>query len=313
MAIIEFIIAVVFICLLISLFVSWIIDIYANQMNRKGRFLQKMLIKLIGQDDSINWAARLYRHPMIESLSYKSSRLTSYIPSKVFSNVLADLIIEEGRDYSIAQNKETKKVEYKEDSPEGFIPDLKKGIQKMPESDLKRTVKLFLEKSGDDPDKFFSGLEEWFNEYMVRVNHTYKRLLRLPLWILGIMVAVSFNIDAIRITTTLWTDTQMSSNVAAVATEFAEQHPNLDEVKLSKEFFKEYEKSLGLPIGWKYEKEYKNELKQKEESSFGWNYWLMKILGFVLTGMIASFGAPFWYDALHKIVGLKKSIKIKKE
>ncbi len=148
---------------------------------------------------------------------------------------------------------------------------------------------------------------------MIRVNHTYSRLLKLPLWVMGIIVAVSFNIDAIRISTSLWTNTQMTKNVAGAAMVFIEENPTLDESKLTKEFFKEYESTLELPVGWKYEKEYKKKLQQEDETSIGFYYWLLKLLGFILTGMIASFGASFWYDALNKIVGLKKTVKLKTE
>lgn len=311
MAIIEFIIALIFIFLLISLFVSWIIDIYASRLNRKGRFLEKMLIKLLGEDNMANWTSRLYRHPIIESLSYKNNRLTSLIPAELFSQVIADLVIENGRNYSISQNKNTNKIEFKEESPNGFMNDIKTGLEQMDESDFKRNIRLFFEKSENDSDKFLKSIESWFNEYMVRVNYTYKRLLKTPLCILGIVVAISFNIDAIRITTELWTDTQLTSNISMAASEFVEQNSNLEDLTLSKEFFEEYKNSLILPVGWKYESNFRKDSPDEKPKAF--NYWLLKIVGFVLTGMIASFGAPFWYDALQKIVGLKKSMKIKTE
>ena len=306
MAILEFIIAIVFICLLISLFVSWIIEIYANKMNRKGRFLQEMLKKLMGQSDVINWTERLYQHPLIKTLSIKTKRLTSYIPAKVFSQAIADLIIKEGKNSSNTQ-------ENKNDSAECLMTDLKKGIDNMPEGDLKETINLFFEYSKKESNEFFSSLENWYNEYMVRVNHTYKRLLKLPLCVLGIIVALAFNIDAIRITSSLWTDTQMRSSVASAANEFMGKNPDLDKTKLTEEFFSAYKESMELPVGWKYEIAYFNELNQNNKGAFDFGYWILKILGIFLTGMIASFGAPFWYDALQKIVGLKKSMKVKTE
>jgi len=313
MAILEFFISLVFIFLLISLFVSWIIDFWASRLNRKGRFLQKMLKKLLGEDELVNWSSRLYKHPLIESLSYINSRLTSLIPAEMFANAIADMIVEEGRNYHFKQNPDTKKVEYHEDPSLGFMKDIGEGLKKIPESDLKRTVKLLYEKAGDDEKNFLSGLESWYNEYMVRVNHTYKRLLRLPLWVMGIIIAVLFNIDALRLTNELWVDANLRGEVAQAAMEFSKQYESIDSVKVSQEFFEDYRESLKLPVGWKYESKAIDKLRKEDNTPVDFGYVSLKIIGFLLTGMIASFGAPFWYDALQKIVGLKKSVKIKTE
>jgi len=312
MVILEFIIALLFVCLMISLFVSWIIEIWASRINRKGRFLEEMLTKLVGNDDSTNWSARLYRHPMVESLSYKSNRLTSYIPAKVFSRVITDLIIEKGRDYSISQNKETMEMEYKEEASKGFQKDINNGISKMPESDLKRTIKLFLDKADGDSNKYYTDVEDWYNEYMLRVNYTYKRLLGKPMWILGFVIALIFNIDAIQITTHLWENPDQTKNIAIIAEELARENSSVNEIELSKAFFKEQQELLKLPIGLEYSKEFCCQLLE-ENSDVSFLDLLWKLFGFVLTGIIASFGAPFWYDALQKIVGLKNSVKTKTE
>lgn len=308
MAILEFIIAIIFICLLISLFVSWIIDIYANKMNRKGKFLQEMLTNLMGQDGITNWSERLYQHPLIKTLSVKKGRLSSYIPPNVFSQVITDLIIVEGKN-----DTDHKYTEKENSSDEGLMKKIEEGIDKMPEGDLKQSIHLFFEQSKQESGVFFSSLENWYNEYMVRVNHSYKRLLKLPLCVLGIIVALAFQIDAVRIASSLWTDTQMRSSVANAASEFIVNNPDLDKTKLSEEFFTAYKESMTLPVGWAYEISYYKELQKKNEGKFDFGYWFLKLVGLFLTGMIASFGAPFWYDALQKIVGLKKSLKVKNE
>ncbi|MBK8501011.1 MAG: hypothetical protein IPL46_01755 [Saprospiraceae bacterium] len=49
----------------------------------------------------------------------------------------------------------------------------------------------------------------------------------------------------------------------------------------------------GLPVGW------------SKESPMT----TLKFLGMLITAFAVSFGAPFWYELLQKIVGFKKSIK----
>ena len=309
--ILDFAISMIFLALIISLFVSWVIDYYASRLNKKGIFLQKMLIRLLGDDESLNWSSRFYRHPMIESLSIKPERLTSNIPPKLFGQVMADLIIEEGRDYSFTQDKETGEIEFSEEvNSERFLNNVKAGLDKIPESDLKRTINLFFEKAEGNTTVFIKSLDDWFEEYTGRIIHGYKRLLRLPMWILGFVIAFAFNIDSVQVTSELWNNAQMRKSIAAAASDFIEKNENLDDVELSKEFFKEYRTSLGLPVGWSYENDKRCALiNEGEPSPWTFWFWVFKIFGFIITGMVASFGAPFWYDALQKIVGFKKSIK----
>ncbi len=53
---------------------------------------------------------------------------------------------------------------------------------------------------------------------------------------------------------------------------------------------------LGLPIGWRG-------LPQ------GAGAWLFKILGLAVTAIAVSFGAPFWFDLLNKLVNLRQTGK----
>lgn len=335
--IIEFAIALIFIVLLLSLFVSWLIDWYASRTNRKGRFLKRMLTIMLGESEGLNWTARLYRHPLIESLSIKYNRITSYIAPRLFAEVLTDLIIEEGKAYSFTQDKKTGKIKYHEKESTDMFSDLKTGIDSLPESDATRNFKLYFEiakeATEEKTESFISSIESWYNEYMLRVNHTYKRLLRKPLLITGLVIAILFNIDFIKLSSELWTNTHLQKSIVTLAEEFDNKYSNIEEVEVSKEFFKEYKESIGLPIGWNAElkKELKNPklIKEFEENSgnffsvikqvfiylFSGTNWvwtlLLKLLGFFITALVVSFGAPFWFQALHKIINIKKTVGVK--
>jgi len=297
MVILEFILSLVFVSLMISLFVSWIIEYWASLFNKKGILLKKMLVKLMDQGDANIWVHRLYQHPMIRSLSYDDKRLTSSIPSQLFSDVVTDLIID--------KNPENK-------GGASFIERIRQGLDKLPDDDFKRIILVFLNKSVDS-NTFSKEIEGWYNEYMLRVNHAYKRLLKVPLFILGFIIAVVFNIDAVRITTDLWQNAPLRTNVAGIAEEFMGTHETLDSEDVSKAFFKDYSKKMELPTGWVYEKEYYQQLKKKGNDFSKFFYGLLKIVGFMITGIVSSFGAPFWYDALGKVIDLKKTAKLKME
>jgi len=323
--ILDFSISLIFLFLLFSLFVSWIMQFIASRYNRKGRHLKKMLYLLLGGDDTINWTSRLYNHPLIESLSVKYNRITSFIPEETFAEVINDLLVEQGREYTIRQDPETREYVYSEDKGE-YADDLKKGLKNMPESDLKRTLQMFYDQSGEKIEVFTEAVRNWYKEYMTRVNHTYGRKLRTPLIIIGCTIALFFNIDFFHISTRLWVDANLREGVVAAAESFHANNPDLNTLDLNKKFFKDYENSLDLPIGWGEEVK-KAELKQKdyynknmigragqilkyyqEEKSTVWLI-IVKLFGFLLSGFIVSFGAPFWFDLLKKAISFKKTVK----
>lgn len=347
--IVEYALSLIFIALIFSLFVSWVIDYYASQVNRKGRFLKEMLTKMLGHGGSINWAARLYRHPLIEGLSIKHNRITSYIPSKLFAEVMTDLIVEEGEDYNFSQDKDGK-IKYNDvpddkETGSDLFSKLGKGLEKIPESDIKRTLKLYYENAKgvkeDSITHFMTNLQAWYDEYMVRVNYSYKRKIKKPLFILGVITALIFNIDFIKISTELWTNTHLRKEVVELAIEFENKYDSLEMLQTSKDFFINYQSSLKLPMGWKNEirNDYLKKisglndekriraLKEFEDQSENawsifknvlqylftgknafWNF-LLKLIGFLVSGLVVSFGAPFWFQALQKVVDIRKTVQ----
>lgn len=323
--IIDFSISLIFLFLLFSLLASWIMEFIASRMNRKGRFLKKMLHQLLGGDETINWTARLYNHPLIEALSVKFNRVTSYIPENLFAEVLTDLIVEEGREYSIKQNPDKKEYEYKEVKGD-YDKDLKKGLDNMPESDIKRTFQMFYDQSENEDKKLTEALKNWYKEYMVRVNHTYGRKIKMPLILIGFTIALLFNIDFFHISTRLWVDSNLRENVVAAAETFNEKNSDINALQISERFFEDYNNSLDLPIGWGEEIKkaeldesiyYDKNVFQRGGmiisyyfSTCSW-WWLIlaKLAGFLASGFIVSFGAPFWFSLLKKAISFKKSEK----
>ena len=314
MIIIEFILSIIFVCLLISLFVSWIIVYWASHKNKKGELLKKMLGKLLDEEKENKWVNKLYEHPIVKSLSFDDKRKTSNIPPQIFADAIVDIVIQEG-----SKNNETKGLV-------DFREKLEKGLTNLPDGDFKNSIQIFVNKTEGEIKSLLSELENWYTEYMQRVNHAYRRTLKLPLFFTGAIIALLFNIDTIRITSELWNDAPLRGNVSEMAVLYSDTTKTTNIDSLQWNFFDNAKTELELPIGWEY---YINDFcyyKTKTLESIktvgmtvmkpfwsGLLVWviflLFKILGFTLTGLIASFGAPFWYDALKKIIGLKKSLK----
>lgn len=67
-------------------------------------------------------------------------------------------------------------------------------------------------------------------------------------------------------------------------------------------------KTLGLPIGWTREK-------GDPRSLWGvsWPGWGMRILGWLVTALALSLGAPFWFDMLNKVIVVRGTVKPKEK
>lgn len=65
---------------------------------------------------------------------------------------------------------------------------------------------------------------------------------------------------------------------------------------------------LGLPIGWTREP-------GDPRSLYGvsWPGWAMRILGWLLTALALSLGAPFWFDMLNKFIVVRSTVKPKEK
>ena len=294
-------------------------EFLASRANRKGKNLLKMLQRLLDGDGSSEITDELYKHPLIKKLSVKAKRLTSYIPDDSFSKVIIDLVANNSQ----SEDDPDKESENKDKS---YEEKFREGLQKLPNGDLKKMLNVYFEQAEQKLDLFTDEMKKWYNEYMIRVNHTYKRRLRLPMILIGFVIALFFNIDFFHISTRLWVDANLRDNVVAAAVEAEDNNPTIDSLKLSEEFFEGYKTSLALPIGWvevfskdeALSKEYYNKGLVKRTNMVLCHYtgpdkscWqvFIKLLGLLASGFIASFGAPFWFDLLRKAINIKKVVK----
>jgi hypothetical protein len=80
-------------------------------------------------------------------------------------------------------------------------------------------------------------------------------------------------------------------------------------------------RSLGLPLGWSRDDRSPEEKKdqtasyKKERTAFPGEpgEWLLKILGLLTTIIAVSLGAPFWFDALNKVMVVRATVKPKEK
>ncbi|HYW10993.1 MAG TPA: hypothetical protein VE871_03525, partial [Longimicrobium sp.] len=157
----------------------------------------------------------------------------------------------------------------------------------------------------------------WFDSSMDRVSGWYKRRTQRVLFLIGLVVAVLLNIDSFGIAQFLYRDKPtrdaLVAQAAAVSqqTDFVTQPRSVEQIRASID-------SLRLPIGWARDstgEPYRvspigrHDVRRNET----WGKWFADLLGasggWLATAFAVSFGAPFWFDLLNKVMVVRSTVK----
>ena len=270
-------IGIIFIYLLVSLVISAINELIAAMLKSRAENLSQGIQALLQDPAQVGWVARLYQHPLIQSLSPPNSK-PSYIPSRTFALALLDLIAP-----ATADGART-------------LADLKTGMANLPQP-LQRTLTNLLDEAQHDVERLKTQIEIWFNNGMDRASGWYKRKTQWIQFFLGLSLVILLNIDSVHIGRTLFAvNSPLRASLVESAKSFVAQpggtnRPMKDVVEAIS--------TASLPIGW-------SELPRRDQ-------WLTMILGWLITAFAVSLGAPFWFDLLNKFVNVRASGKAPEE
>ncbi len=325
-SIVQLLISLVLIMLLLSIVASGINEVIMFIFQTRGFFLKNALKEVL--DDSKlnkNYTELLYDHPLIDQLKKTQHSLPFYITSESFSAGLIDVIGNESEKLNVLfkQDPVTLTITV-DDIPKE--PDLLKrfsaGTDLMAYSDLKIFFRTLIERSGSYTE-LKSNLEKWYNDYMDRVSGWYKNRMQWCLFLIGLVMAIVINVDSIKLTRELYHNQTLRSQLETAATTFVQSHQG---VRMSKDSLTGIVKTIDqaysdlklydLPIGWSYPATYQEALNIcYEKNGLGNTIWIVflgllsKLIGWLITAGILSFGAPFWFDLLGKLVDLRKAGK----
>jgi hypothetical protein len=150
-----------------------------------------------------------------------------------------------------------------------------------------------------DRDELVSLIEHWFDGAMSRVSGWYKRKTQIIICVLSLVIAVGLNVNTVSIADRLIHDDAVRAAVVQrVVDTTAKSGGSLDETATEISAVRE----LGLPLGWN--KAAGDPARPDLRHHFG-----RTAGGWLLTFLALSLGAPFWFDALSKLAGLRNSGK----
>ena len=203
----------------------------------------------------------------------------SYIPAKTFVLALLDL----GKPDSGTQTYDK-------------IEDIKAVVEKLP-SHVKKALLPHIDAAGQDAKKARKNMEDWFDAAMERVSGWYARKAAIITVIFALFMTISLNADTILMVQQFsQNDTLRAATVEAADEAVANSEQTLADLNAD-EALAELEK-LQLPVGW-----------GSEMWPEGGEEWFLRVLGWLITALAISLGAPFWFDVLNKVANVRKSVK----
>jgi hypothetical protein len=174
-------------------------------------------------------------------------------------------------------------------------------IERLPPSRIKGALLANLTTAEGNLAKFRQGLSTWFDDSMERLTGAYKRHLKLISIVIGLAVAVVMNADTFAVGYALWANPALRQQMIDAAAQT--QKSSLS--NLSNATPTDVAKALDnankalrpmLPLGWP--------MTASAGEDPRW-FWLVQALGWIVTALALSLGAPFWFDLLGKFVNIR--------
>ncbi len=173
-------------------------------------------------------------------------------------------------------------------------------------------------------DALRSDLGDWYESRMDNLSEWYRKRSRIVAFLLGLLVVLAFNVDAVGLSTELWRDESVRDVVVAIANESAVaigECSGLDDGDGAGQSSRDCVDTevdrivaIGLPIGWDIGTDCGDSCaglnaKIAHASGIagkGFGGVLAKLFGWVLAAAALAMGASFWYELLTRATGVKR-------
>lgn len=323
----EIVIGIIFVLLLFSLLATTIMESIAGIFALRGENLMKALKHILAHDGDETLLntfkeSDLYKQLCSKRGINKNYRPPSYINEESFWSILSNTLFKDtdgsalSLQYRINELESEGKISTyikniflqflyeieQEDKANNKIENIKLSIGEIENDDLRNQLLSFAESGERKILSFKSKVQGWYNSIMDRTSGWYKRQTQLILFIIGVLIAIGFNADVIAIYQQLSADPDLAMQIAEQAAVYLEENPDPEIKREISELVREDIASVQSPlgIGW--------QLIDKEDL-ISPSFWMLKIVGWLVTALSVTLGAPFWFDLLRKLVNIRNAGK----
>jgi hypothetical protein len=291
-----------FIYLLLSLICSALIDRLARLIALRARVLEHWVRRLFNETGHKRPLTELLQnHPLVEVLAWEKwiayekqrgwrrYRRPACIPPRTFAIALLDVLSHSSPVPGVRTVVHLK----------GAISAFSTCHER-----TRRALFALVDDAGESVEKAIENIGAWFNDPAGAMTSLYRRKVQLYIFWLALALCAGLNLDTFLIANTLWQNTALRAQVAERAAAFVSevgpeaidettQEPGIADRAVSEIA------NLGIPAGWCWAVGQANSVPRTPGGV------IVKISGLLSTALAASLGAPFWFDLLRKIVGMR--------
>jgi hypothetical protein len=272
-------IGLVFVYLLLGILCTTVNEWISGILSTRAKNLREGIRGLLDDQPLGNgqFLEAFYQHPLVSGMM-RSGNHPSYLPGRTFATAIMDLV--------------TPAV-----SGPISLANLVDGINALPDGDVKKALVALVGDVGGDLTKAQHNIEDWFDDTMDRVSGWYKRTTQIWTIIVAVFLTVLANADTVNIVRRLWVDPTVRSAVVEQARHRAQlSQPGGSGSAQGTTLTAEESATLGNMLGW---------TRASVRADVG--TWLQRIVGWILTAIAVSLGAPFWFDTLSRFVNLRNA------
>jgi hypothetical protein len=275
--------------LVLSLVVTGAQEWVAQLLRLRATNLREGIVNLIGEAKTSDF----YQHGLIKGLYDHTTKTRilgrtkypSYIPGERFADAILEI-------FHLPANEK----EFAGSEPLATYIEKNVDAPKM----LKEALKALARRGDTKIESFRNEIARWYDDSMDRVSGWYARKIRWIGLVVAAFVVITMNADSLRIAYTIWQSEALRASLAATATSIADRETlNIHQ--------KEVDEILTmLPLGWPCVEAgeppvcvFNAEILDSVGGVF------LKLVGWLITVMAVSLGAPFWFDLLKRIARLR--------
>lgn len=316
--ILETVIGLIFVYLLLSVIVSSAKELIESVLKQRAVHLERGIRLLLDEKNQPGLAKQLLEHPLIGCLyqgrydsqnKIKPSSLPSYIPARSFALALMDIV-----------RHPTPGTPRSAGEAEGVnsIAQFRQSVELIQNEKVRTALLTLVDAAGNDAQRVRENIEAWFNSTMDRVTGWYRRWTQCIILTVGAILTVVLNADTIAIFRYLSQTPEARASLIAAAQDAARKplpapsaadgtplpgnaapssQVDLKTLKVQLQTIN----GFGLPLGWS-QFTWATEKWEAEE-------WFYRVVGWLLTALAISLGAPFWFNLLNKFMDLRSAAK----
>lgn len=293
---------------LLCTFVSGVNEWIASRRGTRGTFLKRGIRHLLPDQPIFR---RVMQHPLVGALyrdDVAKGRPPSYLDPGSFARALADVVVARGRLAGVA------------DARTGDAASLKASLEaiSLDHPVVAQALRPIVDVAGADYDAMIKGIEAWYSSSMDRVSGWYQAYARKRLFVLGVLVAALGNVDSVQLVRSFWNSPGLRSAAEEISDRIQAEGDLVPAPAASDPETSAVARDLlrlqseGLPIGFDCLVAQSGEAAiVRRCGSAAWSLLreegLLKLLGWLLTGLAVSLGAPFWFQALSRAAPMRAS------